>query len=81
MISGLALSAFTKLCGRHSPLPYVLVVVMFFSLLGFGAWVFHSDARFLTVLALWLRIGWRKPVYDSGKHQAFALRVEREKSR
>jgi hypothetical protein len=41
--------------------------------------VFHGDARFLTVLALWLRIAWRKPIYDAGKHQAFAMKVEKSK--
>jgi hypothetical protein len=32
------------------------------------------------VLALWLRIAWRKPIYDAGKQKPFALRVEKEKS-
>jgi len=79
MISALFLIAFMKLLGNHSPLPYVFSAVIFLALGGLGAWVFHGDARRLSVLALWLRIGWRKPIYDAGKHQAFALRVEKSK--
>lgn len=79
MVSALFLIAFMKLLGNHSALPYVFAAAIFLALGGLGVWVFHGDARFLTVLALWLRIAWRKPIYDPGKHQAFALRVERSK--
>jgi hypothetical protein len=79
MVSALCLIAFMKAFGNHSPLPYVFGAVIFLTLLGFGVWVFHGDARFLSVLALWLRIGWRKPIYDAGKHRAFALWVEKSK--
>ncbi len=78
MISALALIAFMKAFGNHSPLPYVLAAVIFLALEGFGAWVFHGDARFLTVLALWLRIAWRKPIYDAGKQKRFGLQIEKE---
>jgi len=76
MVSALALTAFMKVFGNHSPLSYVSAAVIFLSAVGFGAWVFHGDARFLTVLALWLRIGWRKPIYDPGNHRRFAIFVE-----
>ena len=78
MLAGLSMIAFMKMLVNHSPLPYVFAAVIFLSLLGFGAWVFHGDARFLTVLALWLKIAWRKPIYDPGKQARFVLRVEEE---
>ena len=78
MVSALCLIAFMKAFGNHSPLPYVLAAVIFLVQVGFGAWVFHGDARFLTVLALWVRIAWRKPIYDAGKQQRFALQIEKE---
>jgi hypothetical protein len=78
MLAGLAMIAFMKMLGNHSPLPYVFAAVIFLSLLGFGAWVFHGDARFLTVLSLWLKIAWRKPIYDPGKQARFSLHVEEE---
>lgn len=79
MVSALALIAFMKAFGNHSPLPYVFAAVIFLALLGFGAWVFHGDVRFLSVLALWLRIAWRKPIYDAGKQKPFAIHVEKDR--
>jgi len=78
MFSALCLIAFMKAFSNHSPLPYVIGAAIFLSLVGFGAWVFHSDARFLIVLARWLAIAWRKPIYDAGKQKPFALRLEKE---
>ena len=81
MVSALFLIASLKLFGNHSALPYLFAATIFLALGGFGVWVFHGDARFLTVLALWLRIAWRKPIYDAGKRRPFVLRVEKEATR
>ncbi len=68
MVSALCLIAFMKAFGNHLPLPYVFGFVIFLALGVFGVWVFQGNLDF-ELLALWLRIAWRKPIYDAGKRR------------